>query len=118
MTWTPMRWAYKHRFTSEQPLSGRGQRTRSWQQAIHQSRESSSFLLQQVAYDYVTFFDVYRLCHFPHRFLEEKDSGSRGDNSSDATTLAVTPNVYMAERAEDLAGASGFVHDEKEESLP
>src|SRR5438477_6579540 len=90
-------------------LFGRGKEP-FWQQA-YTNLLKFIILLHKVAYDYVTFFDVYRCAISPpllEERIQEADEIILGRHY-----VAVTPNVY-GERAEDLAGL-GFVHDEKED---
>ena len=79
-------------------LFGRGKEP-FWQQA-YTNLVKFIILLHKVAYDYVTFFDVYQ-CAISPPLLEER-------------IVAVTPKVY-GDRTADLAGL-GFIHDAKEDA--
>jgi hypothetical protein len=68
-------------------------------------------LLHKVAYDYVTFFDVYQ-CAISPPLLEERVAEAE-DLILGRHYVALTPHV-LGERALDLAGL-GFQYDEKED---
>jgi hypothetical protein len=89
-------------------LFGRGKEP-FWQQA-YTNLVKFIILLHKVAYDYVTFFDVYQ-CAISPPLLEERIQEAE-EILLGHHYVAVTPNVY-GERAADLAGLD-FVHDEKE----
>jgi len=90
-------------------LFGRGKEP-FWQQA-YTNLVKFIILLHKVAYDYVTFFDVYR-CAISPPLLEERIQEAE-EIILGRHYVAVTPNVY-GERAQDLTGL-GFAHDEKED---
>src|ERR1700720_3531061 len=90
-------------------LFGRGKEP-FWQQA-YTNLVKFIILLHKVAYDYVTFFDVYQ-CAISPPLLEERIAEAE-EIILGRHYVAVTPKVY-GERAADLAGL-GFVHDEKED---
>ncbi|MGD0545450.1 MAG: TraM recognition domain-containing protein, partial [Candidatus Acidiferrales bacterium] len=81
-----------------------------WQQA-YTNLVKFIILLHKVAYDYVTFFDVYQ-CAISPPLLEERIAEAE-DILLGRHYVAVVPEVY-GERTADLAGL-GFVHDEKED---
>ena len=89
-------------------LFGRGKEP-FWQQA-HTNLVKFIILLHKVAYDYVTFFDVYQ-CAITPPLLEERIQEAE-EILLGRHYVAITPNIY-GDRAADLAGL-GFVHDEKE----
>src|ERR1700721_2397970 len=88
-------------------LFGRGKEP-FWQQA-YTNLVKFIILLHKVAYDYVTFFDVYQ-CAISPPLLEERIAEAE-DILLGRHYVAVAPKVY-GERTADLAGL-GFVHDEK-----
>ena len=90
-------------------LFGRGKEP-FWQQA-YTNLVKFIILLHKVAYDYVTFFDVYE-CAISPPLLEERIAEAE-DIILGRHYVAVVPKVY-GERTADLAGL-GFVHDEKED---
>src|SRR6204780_1776366 len=90
-------------------LFGRGKEP-FWQQA-YTNLLKFIILLHKVAYDYVTFFDVYQ-CAISPPLLEERIAEAE-DIILGRHYVAVVPKVY-GERTADLAGL-GFVHDEKED---
>ena len=90
-------------------LFGRGKEP-FWQQA-YTNLVKFIILLHKVAYDYVTFFDVYE-CAISPPLLEERIAEAE-EIILGRHFVAVTPKVY-GERTADLAGL-GFVHDEKED---
>src|ERR1700723_444537 len=90
-------------------LFGRGKEP-FWQQA-YTNLVKFIILLHKVAYDYVTFFDVYQ-CAISPALLEERIAEAE-DILLGRPYVAVVPEVY-GERTADLAGL-GFVHDEKED---
>src|SRR5207244_5570675 len=90
-------------------LFGRGKEP-FWQQA-YTNLVKFIILLHKVAYDYVTFFDVYQCAISPPLIedrIQEAEVIILGPHY-----VAVTPNVY-GEPAQDLAGL-GVAHDEKED---
>jgi len=89
-------------------LFGRGKEP-FWQQA-YTNLVKFIILLHKVAYDYVTFFDIYQ-CAISPPLLEERIQEAE-EILLGRHYVAITPNIY-GERAADLAGF-GFVHDEKE----
>src|SRR6202521_5262027 len=90
-------------------LFGRGKEP-SWQQA-YTNLVKFIILFHKVAYDYVTFFDVYQ-CAISPPLLEERIAEAE-EIILGQHYVAVTPKVY-GERSADLAGLR-FVHDEKED---
>jgi type IV secretory system conjugative DNA transfer VirD4/TraG family protein len=90
-------------------LYGRGKEP-FWQQA-YTNLVKFIILLHKVAYDYVTFFDVYQ-CAISPPLLEERIAEAE-EIILGRHYVAVTPKVY-GERTADLAGL-GFVHKEKED---
>jgi len=90
-------------------LFGRGKEP-FWQQA-YTNLVKFIILLHKVAYDYVTFFDVYQ-CAISPPILEERIEEAE-EILLGRHYVAITPKIY-GERAADLAGL-GFVHDEKED---
>jgi TraM recognition site of TraD and TraG len=90
-------------------LYGRGKEP-FWQQA-YTNLVKFIILLHKVAYDYVTFFDVYQ-CAISPPLLEERIAEAE-EIILGRHYVAVTPKVY-GERTADLAGL-GFVHEEKED---
>jgi hypothetical protein len=90
-------------------LFGRGKEP-FWQQA-YTNLVKFIILLHKVAYDYVTFFDVYQ-CAISPPILEERIQEAE-EILLGRHYVAITPKIY-GERAADLAGL-GFVHDEKED---
>jgi hypothetical protein len=90
-------------------LFGRGKEP-FWQQA-YTNLVKFIILLHKIAYDYVTFFDVYQ-CAISPPLLEERIAEAE-EILLGRHYVAVTPKIY-GERAADLAGL-GFVHDEKED---
>jgi hypothetical protein len=90
-------------------LFGRGKEP-FWQQA-YTNLVKFIILLHKVAYDYVTFFDVYQ-CAISPPLLEERIEEAE-EILLGRHYVAITPSIY-GERAADLAGL-GFVHDEKED---
>ena len=90
-------------------LFGRGKEP-FWQQA-YTNLVKFIILLHKVAYDYVTFFDVYQ-CAISPPLLEERIQEAE-EILLGRHYVAITPKIY-GERAADLAGL-GFVHDEKED---
>src|ERR1700678_1164040 len=90
-------------------LFGRGKEP-FWQQA-YTNLVKFIILLHKVAYDYVTFFDVYQ-CAISPPLLEERIAEAE-DILLGRHYVAVVPEVY-GERTAYLAGL-GFVHDEKED---
>jgi hypothetical protein len=90
-------------------LFGRGKEP-FWQQA-YTNLVKFIILLHKVAYDYVTFFDVYQ-CAISPPLLEERIEEAE-EILLGRHFVAVTPTTY-GERAADLAGL-GFAHDEKED---
>jgi hypothetical protein len=90
-------------------LFGRGKEP-FWQQA-YTNLVKFIILLHKVAYDYVTFFDVYE-CAISPPLLEERIQEAE-EILLGRHYVAITPNIY-GDRAADLAGL-GFVHDEKED---
>ena len=89
-------------------LFGRGKEP-FWQQA-YTNLVKFIILLHKVAYDYVTFFDVYQ-CAISPPLLEERIQEAE-EILLGRHYVAITPKIY-GERAADLAGL-GFVHDDKE----
>src|SRR6202046_1405758 len=89
-------------------LFGRGKEP-FWQQA-YTNLVKFIILLHKVAYDYVTFFDVYQ-CAISPPLLEERIAEAE-DIILGRHYVSVGPKVY-GERTADLAGM-GSVHDEKE----
>ncbi len=90
-------------------LFGRGKEP-FWQQA-YTNLVKFIILLHKVAYDYVTFFDVYE-CAISPPLLEERIQEAE-EIILGRHYVVVSPKVY-GERTADLAGL-GFVHDEKED---
>jgi hypothetical protein len=90
-------------------LFGRGKEP-FWQQA-YTNLVKFIILLHKVAYDYVTFFNVYE-CAISPPLLEERIREAE-DIILGRHYIVVSPKVY-SERAADLT-AFGFVHDEKED---
>jgi hypothetical protein len=90
-------------------LFGRGKEP-FWQQA-YTNLVKFIILLHKVAYDYVTFFDVYQ-CAISPPLLEERIAEAE-EILLGRHYVAVTPKIY-GERVADLAGL-GFVHDETED---
>lgn len=90
-------------------LFGRGKEP-FWQQA-YTNLVKFIILLHKVAYDYVTFFDVYE-CAISPPLLEERVAEAE-DILLGRHYFAITPYVY-GERAADLAGF-GFRHEQKED---
>jgi hypothetical protein len=90
-------------------LFGRGKEP-FWQQA-YTNLVKFIILLHKVAYDYVTFFDVYQ-CAISPPLLEERIQEAE-EILLGRHYVAITPKIY-GERAADLAGL-GFVHDDKED---
>ena len=90
-------------------LFGRGKEP-FWQQA-YTNLVKFIILLHKVAYDYVTFFDVYQ-CAISPPLLEERVAEAE-EIVLGRHYVALTPHVY-GERAADLAGL-GFQHDSKED---
>ena len=90
-------------------LYGRGKEP-FWQQA-YTNLVKFIILLHKVAYDYVTFFDVYQ-CAISPPLLEERIAEAE-EIILGRDYVAVTPKVY-GDRIVDLAGL-GFVHEEKED---
>ena len=90
-------------------LFGRGKEP-FWQQA-YTNLVKFIILLHKVAYDYVTFFDVYQ-CAISPPLLEERVAEAE-DIILGRHYVALTPHVY-GERVADLAGL-GFQHDQKED---
>jgi TraM recognition site of TraD and TraG len=82
-----------------------------WQQA-YTNLVKFIILLHKVAYDYVTFFDVYH-CAISPPLLEERIEEAE-EILLGRQYVAIAPEVY-AERVADLTGL-GFVHDEKEDA--
>jgi TraM recognition site of TraD and TraG len=90
-------------------LFGRGKEP-FWQQA-YTNLVKFIILLHKVAYDYVTFFDVYECAISPPLLegrIREAEEILLGHHF-----MAIAPKVY-GERVVDLAGL-GFVHDPKED---
>jgi hypothetical protein len=90
-------------------LFGRGKEP-FWQQA-YTNLVKFIILLHKVAYDYVTFFDVYQ-CAISPVLLEERLAEAE-DIVLGQHYVALTPHVF-GERTADLAGL-GFQHDKKED---
>jgi hypothetical protein len=90
-------------------LFGRGKEP-FWQQA-YTNLVKFIILLHKVAFNYVTFFDVYQ-CAISPPLLEERIQEAE-EILLGRHYVAITPNIY-GERASDLAGL-GFAHDEKED---
>jgi type IV secretory system conjugative DNA transfer VirD4/TraG family protein len=90
-------------------LYGRGKEP-FWQQA-YTNLVKFIILLHKVAYDYVTFFDIYQ-CAISPPLLEERIAEAE-EIILGRHYVAVTPKVY-GERTADLAGL-GFVYEEKED---
>src|ERR1700733_9214632 len=90
-------------------LFGRGKEP-FWQQA-YTNLVKFIILLHKIAYDYVTFFDVYQ-CAISPPLLEERIAEAE-EILLGRHYVAVTPKIY-GERVADLAGL-GFVHDETED---
>src|SRR5712664_1949823 len=90
-------------------LFGRGKEP-FWQQA-YTNLVKFIILLHKVAYDYVTFFDVYE-CAISPPLLEERIREAE-ETILGHHFVAIAPKVY-GERAADLAGL-GFIHDPKED---
>jgi len=91
-------------------LFGRGKEP-FWQQA-YTNLVKFIILLHKVAYDYVTFFDVYQCAISPpllEQRIEEAEEIILGRHY-----VAIAPKVY-GERAVDLTGL-GFAHEEKEDA--
>ncbi len=82
-----------------------------WQQA-YTNLVKFIILLHKVAYDYVTFFDVYQ-CAISPPLLEERIEEAE-QILLGRQFVAIAPKVY-GERAADLTGL-GFIHDEKEDA--
>jgi hypothetical protein len=91
-------------------LFGRGKEP-FWQQA-YTNLVKFIILLHKVAYDYVTFFDIYQ-CAISPPLLEERIEEAE-EILLGRHFVAIAPKVY-GERAADLTGL-GFVHDEKEDA--
>lgn len=89
-------------------LFGRGKEP-FWQQA-YTNLVKFIILLHKIAYDYVTFFDVYQ-CVISPPLLEQRIEEAEGSVQG-RQYLAIAPDSY-ADRVADAAGL-GFVHDEKE----
>jgi len=81
-----------------------------WQQA-YTNLVKFIILLHKVAYDYVTFFDVYQ-CAISPPLLEQRIFEAE-EIILGRHSVALAPKIY-GDRAEDLAGL-GFVHDSKED---
>jgi TraM recognition site of TraD and TraG len=90
-------------------LFGRGKEP-FWQQA-YTNLVKFIILLHKVAYDYVTFFDIYE-CAISPPLLEERIAEAE-ELILGRHYVAITPKVY-GQRAADLAGL-GFVYDQKED---
>ena len=90
-------------------LFGRGKEP-FWQQA-YTNLVKFIILLHKVAYDYVTFFDVYQ-CAISPPLLEERITEAE-EIILGRHFVAVTPKVY-GERTSELAGF-GFAHDDAED---
>jgi hypothetical protein len=90
-------------------LFGRGKEP-FWQQA-YTNLVKFIILLHKVAYDYVTFFDIYE-CAISPPLLEERIREAE-EIILGRHFAAITPKVY-GERAIDLAGL-GFVHDPRQD---
>src|SRR5271154_6147842 len=90
-------------------LFGRGKEP-FWQQA-YTTLVKFIILLHKVAYDYVTFFDVYQ-CAISPPLLEERITEAE-EIILGRHFVAVTPKVY-GERTLELAGF-GFAHDDAED---
>ena len=90
-------------------LFGRGKEP-FWQQA-YTNLVKFIILLHKVAYDYVTFFDVYQ-CAISPPLLEERIAEAE-EIILGRHYVALTPNTY-GDRTADLAGF-GFAHDENED---
>src|SRR5216684_1893100 len=90
-------------------LFGRGKEP-FWQQA-YTNLVKFIILLHKIAYDYVTFFDIYE-CAISPPLLEERIREAE-EIILGHHFVAIAPKVY-GERAADLAGL-GFVHDPKED---
>jgi hypothetical protein len=90
-------------------LFGRGKEP-FWQQA-YTNLVKFIILLHKVAYDYVTFFDVYQ-CAISPPLLEERIAEAE-EIVLGRHYVALTPKTY-GDRTADLAGL-GFAHDEKED---
>ena len=90
-------------------LFGRGKEP-FWQQA-YTNLVKFIILLHKVAYDYVTFFDIYE-CAISPPLLEERIREAEGIILG-RQFAAITPYAY-GERAIDLAGL-GFMHDPGED---
>jgi TraM recognition site of TraD and TraG len=90
-------------------LFGRGKEP-FWQQA-YTNLVKFIILLHKVAYDYVTFFDIYQ-CAISPPLLEERIAEAE-DIVLGRHYVAISPKVY-GERTADIVGL-GFVHDEKED---
>jgi hypothetical protein len=90
-------------------LFGRGKEP-FWQQA-YTNLVKFIILLHKVAYDYVTFFDIYE-CAISPPLLEERIREAE-EMILGRHFAAITPKVY-GERAIDLAGL-GFVHDPRQD---
>ena len=91
-------------------LFGRGKEP-FWQQA-YTNLVKFIILLHKVAYDYVTFFDVYQ-CAISPPLLEERIHEAE-EIILGQHFVAVAPKVY-GERAADLVGL-GFAHDSAEDA--
>jgi hypothetical protein len=91
-------------------LFGRGKEP-FWQQA-YTNLVKFIILLHKIAYDYVTFFDVYQ-CAISPPLLEERIQEAE-EILLGRHFVAIAPKVY-GERAADLAGL-GFTHDDKEDA--
>jgi len=81
-----------------------------WQQA-YTNLVKFIILLHKIAYDYVTFFDVYQ-CAISPPLLEQRIFEAE-EIILGRHSVALAPKIY-GDRAEDLAGL-GFVHDSKED---
>src|ERR1700677_1224697 len=90
-------------------LFGRGKEP-FWQQA-YTNLVKFIILLHKIAYDYVTFFDVYE-CAISPPLLEERVAEAE-DIILGRHYVALAPKLF-GERTADLAGL-GFVHDERED---
>src|SRR5580704_8922396 len=90
-------------------LFGRG-KDPFWQQA-YTNLVKFIILLHKVAYDYVTFFDIYQ-CAISPSLLEARIAEAE-EIILGHHFMAVTPKLY-GERTADLAGL-GFVHNDKED---
>jgi hypothetical protein len=90
-------------------LFGRGKEP-FWQQA-YTNLVKFIILLHKIAYDYVTFFDIYQ-CAISPPLLEERIAEAE-EIILGHHHLAIAPNLY-GERAADLAGL-GFVYHPKQD---